>query len=153
MQVLLLIMSSSPTFHVSLCGDMRWPHNFTWGYSVWWRKCLLQVPECKQTFQAWIEEMSAYVKSLDPTHLVSINIRCCMSTERNVVSKEVSAFCWCNTLFHLFCYSICSMVWGREVIWGLQDLWLMCRWQLDQKASLGKTPSRWSTIPKHGVVR
>lgn len=30
------------------------------------------VPECKQTFQSWVEEMSAFVKSLDPTHLVTI---------------------------------------------------------------------------------
>ena len=33
---------------------------------------LAQVPECKQTFPAWVSEMSAYVKSLDQTHLVTI---------------------------------------------------------------------------------
>lgn len=34
-------------------------------FSVW------QEPICQQTFQSWITEMSAYVKSLDGTHLVS----------------------------------------------------------------------------------
>ncbi len=31
-----------------------------------------QVPECGTTFQAWVEEMSAFVKALDPNHLVTI---------------------------------------------------------------------------------
>ena len=38
------------------------------------------VPECKETFQAWVEEMSAFVKSLDGTHLVRLSaqsFQCC----------------------------------------------------------------------------
>ena len=31
------------------------------------------VPECKETFQAWVEEMSGFVKSLDGTHLVLLS--------------------------------------------------------------------------------
>ena len=31
-----------------------------------------QVPDCIQRMQAWIEEMSAYVKALDPNHLVTV---------------------------------------------------------------------------------
>lgn len=31
-----------------------------------------RVPECNQLFQGWIEEMSTYLKSIDPNHLVTI---------------------------------------------------------------------------------
>ena len=32
----------------------------------------MQVPECPQHVQAWVAEMSAFVKRVDPNHLVTI---------------------------------------------------------------------------------
>lgn len=31
-----------------------------------------KVPECDQLFQSWVEEMSTFIKSIDPNHLVTI---------------------------------------------------------------------------------
>ena len=66
-----------------------------------------QVPDCIQRMQAWIEEMSAYVKALDPNHLVTVGaegfwgpVRSCKSgiraaCQRNATKSTRWAACGC----------------------------------------------------------
>jgi mannan endo-1,4-beta-mannosidase len=40
--------------------------------SYWLQYLCGQVPECTEMLQNWVEEMSAFVKQLDPNHMVTI---------------------------------------------------------------------------------
>lgn len=50
------------------------------------------VAQCRQALQAWVEEMAAYVKSLDPRHLLTIGSEGATANHL-AVWENITAFC------------------------------------------------------------